>query len=70
MVIPGRGPSINVDPNKVVQFGGAYKIEKLPEGLQITPHGNPGHYKIIPEYPMTKAEFQDKLNQIITSPLR
>ena len=30
-----HGVSINVDPNNVSKFGGAYKIESIPEGLKI-----------------------------------
>ena len=60
-----------MDSNALEQFGGAYKIEYLPDGLQIIQRGrNPAHFEIVPSYPMTLEEFQELLNQIITSLLK
>ena len=30
-----RGPSLNLDPAKVEKFGGAYRVESIPDELQI-----------------------------------
>ena len=60
-----HGVSINVDPNNVSKFGGAYKIESIPEGLKIVQRGaKPEHFEIVPEYEMPLEEFQNLLNQI------
>jgi hypothetical protein len=65
-----HGVSVNVDASKVSKFGGAYKIESLPEGLKIIQRGaDAGHFEIVPAKPMTLNEFQDLLNQIKTSPV-
>ena len=53
------------------KFGGAYQIDSLPDGLQIKQVGSDlGHYEIVPEYPMSQADFQAKLSQIKTSPVK
>ena len=60
-----HGVSINVDPNNVSKFGGAYKIESIPEGLKIVQRGAKlEHFEIVPEYEMPLEEFQNLLNQI------
>ena len=49
----------------VSKFGGAYKIESIPEGLKIVQRGAKlEHFEIVPEYEMTLEEFQNLLNQI------
>lgn len=69
-----RGVSINVDSAKMQKLanmkglGNAYRIDSLPEGLKIIQQGNdPGHFEIVPEYPMPLEAFQSLLNQISTS---
>lgn len=60
-----HGVSINVDTNNVSKFGGAYKIESIPEGLKIVQRGAKlEHFEIVPEYEMPLEEFQNLLNQI------
>ena len=60
-----HGVSINVDPNNDSKFGGAYKIESIPEGLKIVQRGTKlEHFEIVPEYEMPLEEFQNLLNQI------
>ena len=40
-----RGISLFDDAAKVERFGGAYKVESIPEGLRIQQRGkDPGHY--------------------------
>ncbi|MDQ3111509.1 MAG: T9SS type A sorting domain-containing protein, partial [Bacteroidota bacterium] len=46
-----HGLSVNVNPTSesMTKFGGAYKIESLPDGLKIIQRGEkPGHYEIVP----------------------
>lgn len=45
MVQPTRGPSLNTNPAKVDRFGGAYRVDRLPDGLQIIQRGKDlGHH--------------------------
>ena len=61
-----HGVSINVDPDIVSKFGGAYKIESIPDGLKIVQRGAKlEHFEIVPEYEMTLEEFQNLLNHLI-----
>jgi hypothetical protein len=39
LVLPIRGVSVHADPGKVQRFGGAYRIESIPEGLKIEQRG-------------------------------
>lgn len=49
-------------------LGEACRIDSLPEGLKIIQQGgDPGHFEIVPEYPMPLETFQSQLNQIGTS---
>ncbi|NLW46989.1 MAG: hypothetical protein GXY86_06600 [Firmicutes bacterium] len=60
-----HGVSLNVDPNAVSKYGGAYRIEYLPKGLKIVQRGvNPGHFEIVPAYEMHVQQYQSLLNQI------
>ena len=59
------GASVNVDPNRVTNFGKAYELKSLPDGLKIEQSGSdPGHFEVRPQYPMPVQEYQDLLNQI------
>ena len=65
-----HGVSLDVNPETVSKFGGAYKIESLPEGLKIIQRGaRPEHFEIVPEYEMPLETFQELLNQIGVSVL-
>ena len=61
-----RGLSTNIDPNQVRQFGGAYRVKRIPSGLKIVQQGqNLNHYEIIPNNVLTQEQFQLLLNKII-----
>ncbi|WP_066496637.1 hypothetical protein [Abyssisolibacter fermentans] len=61
--------SLDTNPNTVSKFGGAYKIDNLPEGLKIIQRGQRlEHYEIVPAYDMPLEQFQKLLNQIKVSP--
>ena len=63
-----HGISVNVDPKAVSRFGGSYRIDYLPEGLEIVQRGsNPGHFEIVPAYEMPLETFQELLYQIVVS---
>ena len=62
------GVSLDVDPNTVSKFGGAYRIGSLPEGLEIIQRGiRAEHYEIVPVYEMPLETYQELLNQIVIS---
>lgn len=63
-----HGVSLDVNPDTVSKFGGAYKIESLPEGLKIIQRGmRAEHFEIVPAYEMPLETFQELLNQIVVS---
>ncbi|HZE68208.1 MAG TPA: RHS repeat-associated core domain-containing protein [Pyrinomonadaceae bacterium] len=65
MVQPTRGPSVNLDPSKVEKFGGAYRIESLPDELQLIQRGaSPSHYEIVPKNPMPLERFIELVKQV------
>ena len=71
-----QGLSLNVDPkNKFIQqYGGAFPVIQLPDGLQIVQSGSPGHYVISPTKPMSFEQYQGLLDQVqlgtFNSPLK
>ena len=67
LVQPTRGVSVNSNPGAVANFGGAYKIGDLPNGLTIKFTGGT-HYEIIPQYAMPLEKYQALLNQISLIP--
>ena len=65
MVQTTRGPSVNLDPTKVEKFGGAYRIESLPDELQLIQRGtNLSHYEIVPKNPMPLERFIELVKQV------
>lgn len=63
-----HGVSLDINAESVSKFGGAYKIEKLPEGLKIIQRGmRAEHFEIVPTYEMPLETFQNLLNQIVVS---
>lgn len=71
LVKPTHGVSLDVDPNTVSKFGGAYKIESLPDGLKVIQRGQrKEHFEIVPSNEMSIEKFQSLLNQIKVTPYR
>ena len=61
-----HGLSVNADPNAVAKFGGAYKIQSLPNGLKVIQRGqNLLHFEIVPQYAMTLEQYQSLLYQVV-----
>ncbi len=61
-----HGLSVNADPNAVAKFGGAYKIQSLPNGLKVIQRGqNLLHFEIVPQYAMTLEKYQSLLYQVV-----
>ncbi|WP_437920660.1 hypothetical protein [Sphingobacterium sp. LRF_L2] len=67
-----RGISLNTDASSLSKFGGAYRIESLPEGLKIIQRGNDaGHFEIVPvNRNLTVPQFQNLLDQVKVSPVK
>ncbi|MBV7269074.1 RHS repeat domain-containing protein [Winogradskyella luteola] len=64
-----HGVSLDLDPNTVSKFGGAYRVHSLPKGLKVIQRGQRmNHYEIVPEKPMPLKDFQNLLNQIKVVP--
>ena len=68
------GYSLNIDPENtnVVNNGGAYTLNNLPEGLKIVQQGNDlGHYQILPvDSSMNHVDYQKLVDQIGLTPLK
>jgi hypothetical protein len=61
-----RGVSVFDDPTLVERFGGAYRVEFIPEGLRVQQRGrDPRHYEIMPAEPMTFERYTELLQQVI-----
>ncbi len=61
-----HGVSLDVKPDTVSRFGGAYRLISLPDELKIIQRGSKlEHYEIVPNKDdMTLEEFQEALNNI------
>ena len=69
MVQTNKGPSLNMDPEKIKQFGGAYRVESMPDELQVIQRGqDPGHYEIVPKSPMPLERFIELLQKVVLKP--
>ena len=60
-----HGVSLDVNPEGLSKYGGAYRDETIPEGLSIIQRGSRAeHFEIVPAYEMPLVMFQELLNQI------
>lgn len=67
LVEPGRGVSLNGNPNALSKFGGAYRVDmnSVSKELEIVQRGaNSSHFEIAPRSPMSMERFQSLLNNI------
>jgi hypothetical protein len=66
LVQPTHGISLNTDPGKLAQFGGAFRVKSIPSELKIIQRGTkPGHYEIVPREPMPMQRFQELLQKVV-----
>ena len=66
-----RGISLFDDPAQVEQFGGAYRVESIPEGLKIQQRGrDPGHYELMPAEPMSLERYVELLKHVVLRPVQ
>ena len=66
-----RGISVNVNPtaNTIIQHGGAYQVQSMPNDLKLVQTGKDGgHYEIVPTNPMSMSTYQSNLNEIVAIP--
>jgi hypothetical protein len=61
----GYGISVYDNPARVARFGGAFRLDGIPEGLKVIQRGrDPEHFEVGPAYPMTLDEYADLLAQV------
>jgi hypothetical protein len=64
-----HGVSVFDRPDNLDRFGGVYQITAVPNDLNIVQRGrDPHHFEIVPAWPMTPAEYEDALNQVVLLP--
>ena len=64
-----RGISLFADPATVERFGGAYRVESIPEGLKMQQRGrDPGHYELMPAEPISFERYVELLQQVVLRP--
>jgi len=60
-----HGVSVFDRPDGLDRFGGAHRLEGLPESLHVIQRGRDAHhFEIVPAVPMTRAEYEEALRQI------
>lgn len=61
-----HGVSVDAEPGRVAEFGGAYAVRDIPLGLNIIQRGQrASHYEIAPGYNMTPDQYQLLLDQVV-----
>lgn len=61
-----QGLSLNLNPKDkfIQQYGGAFPVNHVPEGLQVLQSGKAGHYVISPASPMSFEKYQGLLHHV------
>lgn len=66
-----HGASLDVNPNTVSKFGGAFEVKAIPNGLKVIQRGQRAeHFEIVPAYEMPLGQYQNLLNQIKITPVK
>jgi hypothetical protein len=61
-----HGISVFDRPDNLDRFGGAYEVMTVPDTLRIIQRGrDPHHFEIVPAVPMSLAEYEKALQQIV-----
>ena len=61
-----RGISVNTNPTQVQNFGGAYRVKRIPRGLKIVQQGkNLSHFEIIPNKALSLSQYQTLLDKVV-----
>lgn len=65
-----HGLSLDLDSAAMQRFGGAFRVESIPQELRIIQRGNRmGHFEIVARQAMTPQRFQELANQIRLTPV-
>lgn len=65
-----RGVSVSSDSRGLDQFGGAFRVTRVPADLKIVQVGaRPHHHEIVPARPMTRDDYERALGKIILVPV-
>jgi len=60
-----HGVSLDIVPENIQKFGGAFQIKSIPPDLKIVQRGDRlEHFEVVPRVPMTLERFQELLDQI------
>lgn len=60
-----------VDPTTVERFGGAYRVESIPEGLKMQQRGrDSGHYELMPAEPISFERYVELLKHAVLRPVQ
>lgn len=66
LVQPVNGVSVSSRPDRLVRFGGPYRVTNVPPELSIVRVGHSRHhYEIVPTRAMSMDEYQNLLDQIV-----
>ena len=61
-----HGVSVFDRPDNLDRFGGPYELLAVPDKLRIIQRGrDPHHFEIVPSAPMSPAEYEEALAQIV-----
>jgi hypothetical protein len=64
----GYGISVFSNPERVAKFGGAFRLDQIPEGLIVIQRGkDPEHFEVVPSSPMSLEDYSTLLSHIILS---
>jgi hypothetical protein len=64
-----HGISVYDRPEGLERFGGAYRVTSVPDTLRIVQRGkDPHHHEIVPAQPMSLAEYEAALGEIVLVP--
>lgn len=70
LIQPVNGVSVSSRPDKLVRFGGPYRVTNVPPELEIIRVGKKRHhYEIVPTRPMSMGEYQGFLDRIVLVPI-
>lgn len=71
LVRPGRGVSVFSEPDGLERFGGVFEVTGVPPELSVVQTGrNPKHHELAPATPMTVAEYEAALSQVVLTPVQ
>jgi hypothetical protein len=67
---PTHGVSVFDRPDGLERFGGAHRLDAIPDNLRVIQRGrDQHHHEIVPAVPMTQAEYADSLAKIVLTPV-